>query len=263
MKYVGGKYRMIKNILNLLDYGKRTFIDIFGGSGKVILNLPENKYLVKIYNDINNDMVNLFYQIKNNPEKFQKAIEVPYAKNVHSEYVDKFLNSKLNTFERAVSFYVVNNQGFGGYVYQKIPSWGLGIYGNIARFYKNKCDDIKDIYEKLRDIELHCIDAFKFLDLITYKSEEYCMIYVDPPYVGTERYYAGNFDKESHIKLAEKLNKMKSSVMVSYYYFAGIEKLYPKDRWQYFEYKNFVSPNNGNEGKREKATELLLLNYLV
>ena len=50
----------IREIFN--KSGKNTLIDVFGGSGKVLLNLNAK---IKIYNDINNNLVNFFTELKN------------------------------------------------------------------------------------------------------------------------------------------------------------------------------------------------------
>ena len=43
----------IKEIFN--KSGKTTIIDVFGGSGKVLMNLNAK---IKVYNDINNNIIN-------------------------------------------------------------------------------------------------------------------------------------------------------------------------------------------------------------
>lgn len=50
INYTGNKYRLLSQIIPLFPDDIETFIDLFGGSGTVLLNVDANKY---IYNDIN------------------------------------------------------------------------------------------------------------------------------------------------------------------------------------------------------------------
>jgi DNA adenine methylase len=61
-----------------------------------------------------------------------------------------------------------------------------------------------------------------------YDSES-TFFYVDPPHMGKEDYYINNdFNRNSHYELAETLNNIKGKFLLSYYYFDGLEDLYPK-----------------------------------
>lgn len=50
INYIGNKYKLLPDITPLFPKKIDTFIDLFGGSGTVLLNVYANKY---IYNDIN------------------------------------------------------------------------------------------------------------------------------------------------------------------------------------------------------------------
>ena len=60
----------IKEIFN--KSGKTTVIDVFGGSGKVLMNLDAK---IKVYNDINNNLVNFFMELKENKEVVLKKLD--------------------------------------------------------------------------------------------------------------------------------------------------------------------------------------------
>ena len=50
INYIGNKYRLLKNLVPLFPEDIDTFVDVFSGSGTVLINVNANKY---IYNDIN------------------------------------------------------------------------------------------------------------------------------------------------------------------------------------------------------------------
>lgn len=260
IKYIGGKHYMLNNIYKNLDTTKECFIDLFGGSGKVILNLPYN-YKVLIYNDKNDDLSNLFMQVKNNFEEFKKAVELPYSEILFKSFYEKY-NSKNyeNSLEKAVVFYYLSNVSFGG----KCQSFSYSFTKKEALAYHRKIEKLHIIYERLKRITLLSKDYKEILESILNKED--IMLYADPPYVGTEYYYDLEFNEKDHKELAEYLNKLKCSVMLSYYYFDGIEEMYPRDKWHYQEFSQFkhvygFTKNNRNDKKRPRSIELIITNY--
>ena len=49
---------------------------------------------------------------------------------------------------------------------------------------------------------------------------------LDPPYHGREEMYAGEFKEEDHIRLKNRLDKIKGKAMVCYYSSPLIDELY-------------------------------------
>ena len=67
LRYPGGKFYMLEDIKEIFNTsGKTTIIDVFGGSGKVLMNLNAK---IKVYNDINNNLVNFFSELKEHKEE--------------------------------------------------------------------------------------------------------------------------------------------------------------------------------------------------
>ena len=61
--YYGGRFYQLKEIMGILEKRKDQFdvvVDVFGGSGKVLINIPEGWRKVKVYNDINRDLYTTF-----------------------------------------------------------------------------------------------------------------------------------------------------------------------------------------------------------
>ena len=57
---------MLPDIIEIFrNSGKKTIIDVFGGSGKILLNTDA---MVKIYNDLNADVVDFFEEVRNNKD---------------------------------------------------------------------------------------------------------------------------------------------------------------------------------------------------
>ena len=60
------KVYLLPDIIEIFrNSGKKTIIDVFGGSGKILLNTDAR---VKIYNDLNADVVDFFEELRNNKD---------------------------------------------------------------------------------------------------------------------------------------------------------------------------------------------------
>ena len=254
--YIGGKKYMLKYILKLLDYSKYCYIELFGGSGKVLLNKPMHK--VEIYNDRDGDIFNLWYVCKYKFDEFKKELDdliycedlFKYFKNLKPE----------NDVMRAVRTYYLFNCSISGIG----DVFSTGYVRNQSLSLMNKIENLRNIFERIKYVQILNKDFRRILESI--KNKDSVMLYADPPYYGTEHYYEG-FSREDHVVLADYLNKAKYSVIVSYYYFDDIERLYPRGKWKYYEiistkYSVVIRPTHENVQKT-KAVELLLVNYNV
>ncbi|WP_287950404.1 DNA adenine methylase [Acidiplasma sp.] len=64
--YACGKMHLINYIKKIyIKSHKNAFIDVFGCSGKFLMNIDSK---IKIYNDIDNSLVNIFETLRNNTE---------------------------------------------------------------------------------------------------------------------------------------------------------------------------------------------------
>lgn len=89
------------------------FIDVFGGSGIVVLNC--GKYRIKTYNDINSELVNFFRQIRSNGPKLHRALLLtPYSRE---EYIEAFKPTE-DEFERARRFFIRTQMSRNGQAHQ-------------------------------------------------------------------------------------------------------------------------------------------------
>ena len=63
LNYVGGKYKLLPQIIPLFPNGIDTFVDLFGGGGNLSVNVKANKI---IYNDISLQVVQVLEYFKKN-----------------------------------------------------------------------------------------------------------------------------------------------------------------------------------------------------
>lgn len=257
--YVGGKHYSIKRIISMLDYSKKCYIELFGGSGKVLLNKPPHR--VEIFNDIDDDIYNLFIVVRDRFDEF-------YKKVTNLIYCEKlFYNLRDAKFEdpidKAIAFYYLSNTSFAG----TGNTFGYSFVSRKAvKFQKEIIQELPLIMKRIKEIQILNRDYKRILESI--KNKDNIMLYADPPYFGKEFYYKNcTFTKEDHYKLAEYLNSAKYSVLISYYYFDEIKDLYPPEKWNYVKINTpkylFGITHKSKNTHKPKAIEFLVYNYNI
>lgn len=238
--YIGGKFYLTDAIISHLYYNTKVYIELFGGSGKVLLNKPLHK--IELFNDINDDIYNLFSVIRNRKNEFLERLDyVIYSEKFFYEIKD---DKPVDDIERAIRTFCIMNMSFSA----------------NGKSLSYCYDNIDAIYNRIKNVTFLNRDYSKILKSIK-NDKDFCL-YVDPPYFGTELYYGGEFTKEDHTKLSWWLNNINHKVVLSYYYFPEIETLYPKDKWYYHEYKvEKRGLNKKVNNESIKCTELIITNF--
>ena len=102
--YFGGKFFMADKLMPLFPDHK-TYVEVFGGSGAILINKEPSE--IEVYNDIDGELYNFFKVIADKKlfKKFQEKISLlPYSRECYYEYRD-MRTDKLDKAERAVRFY--------------------------------------------------------------------------------------------------------------------------------------------------------------
>ena len=225
LKWAGGKYRLLKEILTFLPTGKR-FIEPFCGSAVVFLNVAPEQYESFLLAENNADLVDLYKNIQQNPEEFI-AIAKKYFQVKHNcaesyyQFRDQFNKSKSQSKSmlRAILFLYLNRHAYNGlcrYNRNGLFNVPFGRYKQIMLPEKT----IRYFSEKSQQAEIYHID---FRDLFEQVGSG-DVIYCDPPYVPLSEtasftaYCTHDFDEMSHKdlkKCAELAQKKGASVIIS------------------------------------------------
>ena len=263
LKSIGSKTRMLPQIVRALGslHGE-TLVDVFGGSGVVVMNAGYRKH---VYNDLNGDLVNFFRVLRDDelrPRLMRRLKNTPMARQEYALSSRIYFNgnnsfSALDPVERAAAIFWRCNYSYGG----KYRSGGFAVSTSDRacvkenKTYWNRLKNLHKVAEFWRHTVLESLDFRKLI--AAYGNRENVVMYCDPPYYGTENYYSAPFDRESHRDLADLLNTIKSGSVVSYYDFPGMSDLYPEDRWHWERFeatKNMSQPG----AKAVTAQEILL-----
>lgn len=192
LNYVGGKYKLLPQILPLFPNNIDTFVDVFTGGGNVSVNVSANR---KICNDLESHVIDFYNNIK--------LIEGCHAKQKILDIVDKYQLSKTNVdgFSRCREAYN-NNQTWDmfyatvthAFNYQ-IRYNGNGKYNmpfGKDRSYFNPSLQAKfvEFVNAIDDTYYFTNKDFREIDIDKLKSNDF--VYLDPPYLVTVASYNEN-----------------------------------------------------------------------
>lgn len=237
--YLGEKSKFASFITPNIPKDISTYVEPFGGMFGVFFSLDFSKFRdVKfIYNDINYLNFNLFYILKNDI----RFIEIVKGIKVDKELYQKCLNQiylENDNMTKAINWLIILTCSAPNQIGQY--SWRgdmeFEVFKLKWRAYEPHLNKVSEILN---------VD---YKDVIEKYDSERTFFYLDPPYMGREKYYINHdFNENSHYELASHLNSIKGRFLLSYYHFDGIEELYQNCR---FEYKKTIM-----------GTEYIIMNY--
>lgn len=162
----------------------------------MFFNKPKAKY--NIVNDLDSDVFNLFQVVMNQKEELEKAF---YMMPIHSDLLDYWKkNEETEPIKKALRFLFLSNL-----------TW-MGAGASMDLGTKNKAqtsDYFKSTFEYLEEVKLCNWDVVKFINSVQFVKQEpnNCLIYCDPPYLGTDDNYSNSFTEEQSESLFNTLEE--------------------------------------------------------
>ena len=255
--WFGGKGKQADLIISKMPSHK-VYVEPFGGAAHVISRKPRVSH--EVYNDIDGSVVNFIMQAIDRPNDLAETCQqLPYSR----ELFEKWKREPLprDPFDQAVRFFYLNRSAISRGNAEEVPNTGwrhsTTSSQNPAMGYVNACKAIQDFSKRMQGV---MIEKKDFREIIQKYDTAEALIYVDPPYIGREKYYAGGFSEKDHIELAEMLNSCKAKVMISYYQDPLLKNLYKN--W-FVETHQAFKQVVGGENMGAPAEELLIMNYEI
>lgn len=237
--YLGEKSKLSNFITPYIPKDISTYVEPFGGMAGVFFSLDFTKYknVDFIYNDKNYLNYILFDNLKNNSNFIDIVKSTSVDKDVYKNALKSLITEK-NKEKLALNWLIILSCS-SPYEVGK-DSWRNNTEFEIFKMkwkaYKYHLDKISKIYN------------YDYKDIIDMYDSESTFFYLDPPYMGKEKYYINHdFNEKSHLQLSKKLNSIKGKFILSYYHFDGLEDLYPNCR---FDKKMTIM-----------GTEYIIMNY--
>lgn len=258
--WFGGKSKYAEYIISKFP-NHRIYVEPFGGAATVIAQKTRSTH--EVYNDIDGNVVNFLLNAIDDPVRLSKACEeLPYSRQLYEKWKKDPLPTEA--FDKAVRWFYLNRSGINSGNAKDVSQtgWRHSVWSgqNPSNGYISACQMIREFAERMKGVMIEQID---FRSLFEKYDSDKTLFYVDPPYIGREKYYAlTEDDKENPIRLhhdlAKILNGIKGKAVLSYYDDPLIDELYSGwNRESFGTYKQVV----GGEGENSPAEELLLMNF--
>lgn len=253
--WFGGKGKQAAYIISKMP-GHKVYIEPFGGAAHVIAQKSRINH--EVYNDIDGIVVNFIVQaIENEDQLLDKCASLPYSRELYEKWRKEEM--PRDPFEQAVRFFYLNRSAISKGNAEEVPKTGwrhsTTSSQNPAMGYVNACQRIKSFSKRMQGVMIERLD---FRTLIEKYDSAEALFYVDPPYVGREKFYAGGFTKKDHYELGEILNSTRGKVILSYYDDPIINEIY--GHWNIERHSAFKQAVGGQNVGGE-AEELLIMNY--
>ena len=263
-----------------MKYGR--FVDVFGGSGSVLLGNPKPPPF-EVYNDFDRNLVNLFRCMK---ERTMATVrEIGFCNlNSREDFVackrffdngegfdDRYLTEELEltklTFPppeakelrelrtRITKDYDVRRAA----LFLKLLRYS---YSSGCKSYASQPFDIRRLFGLIKELENRManvvIENQDFETLIKHYDRPDTFFYADPPYFSSEDMYAVGFNWDDHVRLRDTLKAIKGKFLLSYNDCEEIRELY--DGFSVFDFSRTHSMVQRYDAGKE-FKELLIGNY--
>lgn len=272
LNYVGGKYKLLPQILPLFPDNINTFVDLFGGGFNVGINVKANKI---IYNDSCYQVTELLSTMKNTDLNEQLNIIKSYieeyylSKTNQDGYLQlrKFYNENCENFSLPILFYTLICYSFNNQIrFNSKNEYNMPFGKNKSSFnstLENKyIKFVNELHNK--DINFFSKD-FRELKINNLLQNDF--VYIDPPYYNSIASYNENNgwteqDEKDLLNLLDQLNDKNIKFALSNNFKYNNPFLKEWSNKYNIHYLNY-DYNNCNYQKKDKSKdiEVLITNY--
>lgn len=205
LKWAGGKYSLLPELVRLIPEGKR-LVEPFVGGGSVFLNSEKHESFLLA--DVNADLINLYQMLEVDHIRVCSLAKILFeranSEEAYKELREEFNNQRMGAPERAAAFLFLNRHCFNGLIrYNRDGFFNVG-WGKYESPYFPEIE-IKAFKQKSHKCVFLNAGYRRTLAL----AGDGDVVYCDPPYeplpgtAGFTNYAAGGFSWADQISLAE------------------------------------------------------------
>lgn len=254
LPYKGSKRMDIKYFVDYLPINITHIVEPFGGSGYLSLYLFSlNNSLKCIINDIDDELINFFNQIKKHPDEvidgYNKIIISTFTKLQYGEMLKIYKSKNGTDLEKAI-LYLFLNKCHGG---QK------GMYPLTKNFKPLDINKYDIFFKWVQNTEFLLEDYSLILD--KYKNNKSYFMFLDPPYFDSFNQFYLSYNKQITNKTIPDNTKLFIDIKIF------LEKakckamlIINKNAITEYIYKNFIV---GEYDKLYQATKKRTVHYIL
>ncbi len=278
---VGNKTPILDIIYSMFPLEYERFVDVFGGSGSVLLGKPRIDAF-EVYNDFDRNLVNLFHCLKertmatirelgfchlNSREDFMFVKKFFEDETFDDIFTDEELKLTTVLFLPPASSELceIRRRITGDYdvrraaMFLKLLRYS---YSSGGKSYSSQPFDIRKLFLMIRALSDRManvvIENQDFEALICHYDRPETLFYADPPYISTEDMYDVEFTMDDHVRLRDTLFGIEGKFLLSYNDCEEVRRLY--DGCRIFPFTRIHSMAQRYDAGREFG-ELLIGNY--
>lgn len=278
---VGNKTAILHILYALFPIRYGRFIDVFGGSGSVLLGNPEICPF-EVYNDFDRNLANLFRCMKERTMAVIRELGFCHLNSredfiairrffENEQFDDKYLSEELRLTQilfpppeakeltemrkRITADYDVRRAA----MFLKLLRFS---YSSSGKSYASQPFDIRKLFGLISQLQDRLanvvVENQDFETLIKHYDRPDAFFYLDPPYFSTEDMYEVGFGWDDHVRLRDTLKNIKGKFLLSYNDCDEIRELY--NGFSMFDFSRTHSMAQRYEAGKE-FKELLIGNY--
>lgn len=216
LKYPGSKWNLAPKLLTLIPK-HHTYLEPFFGSGALFFSKAPSS--IETINDMDNNVVNLFSCIRNDPERLARMVmAVPYSRY---QYEQSYKAECDDPYENALQFLIKCWQGYGFRTNGYMVGWKNDVQGRESMYalwnWYRLPEIVVDTAERLRKVQIENRPALEVMGRYDFEN---VFMYLDPPYVldtRTGKQYLHEMTDRDHVDLLDFCIRSKAKIMISGY----------------------------------------------
>lgn len=194
INYIGNKYKLISQIIPLFPEKISTFVDVFGGSGTVLINTNAEHY---IYNDVNPYVEGIFrglietdtQTIIDAIEKIIQEYSLSKTNKDGFERLRDFYNKEDNKEKDWLTLYTLMCHSFNHqFRFNTKHEYNSSFGKNRSYFSERQKIDLRQMKERMTTDIVTMSKSFKDIDYSDFDEND--LLYFDPPYLNS----VGNYN---------------------------------------------------------------------
>lgn len=281
LNYVGGKYKILNQIIPKFPKKINTFVDLFGGGFNVGINVDADTI---VYNDVIEPLCELmnYFSNKNAEEVVQKLEDNISINGLDKENTDAFLKLRnkynhsvyKNEDDKIIDFYTLILYSFNYQIrFNQNMKYNTPFGKNRSSYNSNTKKNLEKFVNKINKINVK-VSKEKFVDFDFSNLGENDFVYCDPPYlITTGSYNDGNRgikdwtldDEKKLLNILDDLNSKGIKFALSNVLVANDKRNEILTEWskKYTVYIIENTFNNSNYRRKNKddTIEVLITNY--
>lgn len=274
INYIGNKYRLISQIIPLFPEKISTFVDVFGGSGTVLINTNAEHY---IYNDVNPYVEGIFRGLIETDtqtiiDAIEKIIQEYSLSKTNKDGFEKlrdFYNKEDNKEKDWLTLYTLMCHSFNHqFRFNTKHEYNSSFGKNRSYFSERQKIDLCRMKEKMTTDIVTMSKSFKDIDYSDFDEND--LLYFDPPYLNSvgnyndgKRGFEGWSEKNERdlLDLLDSLNgKTRFALSNNLKYENDLLNKF-KDKYKVYSLSGNYVNCNYHKLDRSKDKEVLIINY--